>query len=472
MAYKDIVIVFDCGATNVRAIAIDIKGKMLSSYSLPNNSVADRVYPHYKIWDVDEIWAKMCSASEKVINEISPERIAGATVTTFGVDGTLFDRTGKMLYPVISWQCERTRQIMSDIGKYIPLNDLYNETGVLPFNFNTINKLIWFMENRPELVEKSFRFLFMPSIFTYRLTGEMLNDATMAGTSMLTNLASRNLSENILGKIGFPLEKLGIIVETGSVVGSVTRIASNQTKLPEGIPVVATGHDTQFAVFGSGADKYQPVLSSGTWEILMVRSSGFRTGVEQLNLGITTEFDSIPGLYNIGKQWIASGIIEWIRRNFFSNVTTNVYEDMINGASVVPHGCNGVKIVPDFCEEISGRAGGQILGLTMESTRYDIFRAALEALASRLAASRKELENAGSFKTQSIICVGGGSKNRLWNRLRADFTGVPIIITKQKETTVLGASLFVQAACGNSASPEDARKEVEYGTEVIEPLTK
>ncbi len=124
------------------------------------------------------------------------------TVTTFGVDGTLFDSDGQMLYPVISWQCERTKAVMADIGKYMPLADLYSENGVLPFNFNTINKLIWFKENRPEILEKSNRFLFMPSIFSFLLTGEMVNDATMAGTSMMTNLASRGFSENIFGKIG------------------------------------------------------------------------------------------------------------------------------------------------------------------------------------------------------------------------------------------------------------------------------
>ena len=52
----------------------------------------------------------MCMASQKVISQINAEHIAGVTVTTFGVDGTLFDRSGKMLYPVISWQCERTNQ--------------------------------------------------------------------------------------------------------------------------------------------------------------------------------------------------------------------------------------------------------------------------------------------------------------------------------------------------------------------------
>jgi L-fuculokinase len=469
MPKGDIVIVFDCGATNVRAIAIDSAGKILVSESYPNNTQPDPFNPAYRIWDVNEIWGKMCRASQKIISQISKSKIVGVTVTTFGVDGTLFDKAGKMLYPVISWQCERTNPIMANIDKYLPLNDLYSESGVLPFTFNTINKLIWFVEQKPEIVEKGYRFLFMPSIFAHLLSGEMVNDTTMMGTSMFSNLLTRGISENILNKIHFPSEKIGTQVEAGTITGKINSKASVETGIPEGIPVVATGHDTQFAIFGSGAEKNQPVLSSGTWEILMARSEGYRSGKDQLEMGITTELDSKPGLYNIGNQWIASGILEWARKNLFSDIKNDTYEFMISGAEKVPPGCNGIKVIPKFYEKLKGKPGGQILGLTMESTRHEIYRAILEALSERLAEGKKALEYAGGFKTESIICVGGGSKNRLWNRLRADSAGVPLKIIDQKESTVLGASLFVQAACGNATSPEEARSAINYKTEIIEP---
>lgn len=469
MSERNIVIVFDCGATNVRVIAIDSSGTIVASESYQNYSSTDPFYPSYRIWDVNLIWQQMCQASGKVTSTIPGSRIAGVTVTTFGVDGTLFDKGGKMLYPVISWQCERTRPIMENIGKYIPVGDLYGESGVLPFNFNTINKLIWFAEQKPDLIDKSYRFLFMPSIFSYFLSGEMINDATMAGTSMISSLSTRNISDNILGKIGFPSNRFGEIAEPGTITGKVTKAASAETGIPAGTPVVATGHDTQFAIFGSGAGKNQPILSSGTWEILMVRSESYKSGKEQLDLSITTELDSQKGLYDIGNQWIASGILEWARKNLYSDIKERVYEAMISGAEKVPPGSNGVRIVPKFYEELKGKPGGQILGLTMETTRDEIYRAILEALSERLVEGKDALEKAGGFKTESILCVGGGSKNRLWNKLRASYTGVPVKVIDQKETTVLGASLFVQSACGNASSPEEARSKIDYKTEIIEP---
>lgn len=469
MSKGDIVLVFDCGATNVRVIAINSKGEILACESFPNQTRPDPFYPLYRIWDIKEIWNKMRLASQKVISQININHIIGVTVTTFGVDGTLFDKSGKMLYPVISWQCERTNPIMDNMDKYLSLNELYNESGVLPFPFNTINKLIWLIEQKPEIVEKSFTFLFMPSIFSFMLTGEMVNDITMAGTSMMTNLKTRGFSGKILSKINFPVEKIASPVEAGTVIGTINSKASGETSIPIGIPVVATGHDTQFAIFGSGAEKNQPVLSSGTWEILMVRSDTYRSGKKQLDLGITTELDAKSGLYNIGNQWIASGVLEWARRNLYSEINENVYDFMISGAEKVPPGSNGITIIPNFYQELKNKQGGQIQGLTLESTRDEIFRAILEALSARLAKGKRVLEDAGGFKTESILCVGGGSKNMLWNQIRADFAGVPLKIIDQKETTVLGASLFVQASCGNAGSPEEARSAINYRTEIIEP---
>jgi L-fuculokinase len=201
----------------------------------------------------------------------------------------------------------------------------------------------------------------------------------------------------------------------------------------------------------------------------MVRAECFRSGKEQFDDGITTELDARPGLFNIGNQWIASGILEWARRMLYCDIKKNVYEAMISGAEKVISGCNGVKVIPKFNEESEGLHGGQILGLSMESTREEIYRALLEALSERLLEGKLALENAGGFKTESIVCVGGGSKNRLWNQLRANSTGVPLKIIDQKESTVLGASLFVQAACGNASSPEDAQSSIKYNTQIIEP---
>ena len=45
------ILVLDCGATNVRTIAVSEKGEIVASYSLPNNTQPDPENRNYRIWD-------------------------------------------------------------------------------------------------------------------------------------------------------------------------------------------------------------------------------------------------------------------------------------------------------------------------------------------------------------------------------------------------------------------------------------
>jgi len=467
---KKLVLIFDCGATNVRVIAIDPQGEIVAFKSYQNQTREDSHYKGGRIWELDEIWEKLCAASKEVVSKIGEHSIVGVTTTTFGVDGTFLDKNGKLLYPVISWQCERTEPIMQNIGKYIPLPELYKLNGINAYSFNTINKLIWFKENRPDLLSEADRFLFMPSLINFKLTGQKLNDTTMLGTSMLSDIGNRNLSSEILSKIGYEAGLFGNIGEASDIAGTVSPNAAEQTGIPAGTMVCLAGHDTQFAIFGSGAGINQPVLSSGTWDILMARSTQFSTTELQLKTGITTEFDAIAGLYNIGLNRLGSGIIEWVRKQFYAECQDeNCYDVMIKEAMEVETGSNGIFINPDFNNNKNSIHRGEIIGLTLNSKRGEIFRAVLEALSFQLKHSLTALEDAGGFKAEKIICVGGGSKNRLWNQIRADVAELPIEILHQKETTVLGASFFAFTAAGVYSSPEEARKNINYNSEFFYP---
>ncbi len=460
------VLVLDCGATNIRTIAVDKEGGIAAVSSLSNNTRPDPENPAYRIWDVQELWEKFGRTTRDVLSQIPGEDIVAVTVTTFGVDGAPFDNTGKMLYPVISWQCPRTVPVMENIGKYIPLKDLYRITGVQPFTFNTINKLIWLKENHPEVLEKTYAFLFISSIFLYYLSGEMVTDMTMAGTSMLTDLQEREFSSEVLRRIGIQASLFPNLCEPGKVVGKTNRRAREDLGIPVGIPVVAAGHDTQFAIYGSGAGINEPVLSSGTWDILMVRSRKITPDDTLLKAGVTTELDVTPGLINPGLQWIASGMLEWIRRMYYSSESRrdDIYDIMIGEALEVPQGSGGVRIDPAFYSS-GEKPGGSISGLTMDTTRGAVYRAALEALVSKTRYSLSILEKTGKFRATQLLLVGGGSKNRLWNQMRADILGIPVKVVKQKETTVLGAALFALAGAGIYSSADEARSHVAYATE-------
>lgn len=473
MNNKDVALVLDCGATNIRVVAIDSSGQILSGKSFSNETSKD---PHFKggrIWDIEIMWNKLCKSARHVISEININRIAGVTVTTFGVDGTFVDSSGNLKYPVISWQCQRTQPILKYLDNYIEMDELYEISGVYPYAFNTIYKLMWFKKNYPEIISESYRFIFISSILIFRLTGVLKNDITMAGTSMMLDISNRVFSEKIHEKLDINSDIWGEIGEPGELAGLVHEKAFKATGIPSGTPVFFAGHDTQYAIFGSGAKLNQPVLSSGTWEILMVRTKDFSSTKNELSGRLTTELDAIPGRYNIGQTWLGSGILEWVTHNFYPELEGEIrYETIISEAEQIEPGASGIKVNPDFYNHNEGLHGGSIHGLTIESNRSQIYRAFLESLAYRLREGIESLQTAGNFKANQIICVGGGSKNRLWNQLRADVCQVPIQLIDQKETTVLGASMFVFSGCGLFCSPEAAREQINYKYKVIYPSEK
>ncbi|UOY04927.1 L-fuculokinase [Muricauda sp. SCSIO 64092] len=462
------VLIFDCGATNLRVVAMAPDGNIKASHSFPNATADDPFFKGGKIWSLEIIWDKLCAASKAVVDQLKDVEIIGVSVTTFGVDGTLVDFEGNLKYPVISWQCNRTHPILKSLDKYIDLYELYEKTGVYPYDFNTIFKLLWFKENHPETLKDS-RFLFMPSLLVNLLSGVQVNDATMLGTAMIANLSTQEVSIPLLEKLGIPAALFGTPAQAGEVVGTVTKKASEASGIPVGVPVCLSGHDTQFAVFGSGAGLDEPVLSSGTWEILMCRSKKYSATAQQLDLGITTEFDAEKNMYDLGVNYVASGLLEWVGNHFFQDVPKKQrYQIMVEEAEQVPPGANGVAVDPNFYDPTND-AGGAISGIKLATSRGEIYRASLEALALTLKNALHVLEKAADFKARKIICVGGGSKNSLWNQIKADVCGIPIQLIAQKETTVLGSALFTFTGVGYYKNLKEARSSIDYQPYLVEP---
>ena len=469
---NEVIVVLDCGATNVRAIAVDTQGKIVAKSVLPNATQPGQENPAWHIWSIDEILGKFarCSAAIKEELDRAGRSIVGLTVTTFGVDGALVDGDGELLYPVISWKCPRTAAVMADIGRYIEPAELQRISGVGHFSFNTLYKFIWLRENRPELLDRAHAWLFISSLINHRLTGVMSTDRTMAGTSQMLDLAKDDFSAKILDLAGLPATLFPPFANPGSVIGALREDAARLLGLPAGLPVTSAGHDTQFALFGSGADTDQPVLSSGTWEILMARTARVDTASLAGFGESTCELDSAAGYYNPGLQWLASGVVEWVKDTCWRGVASGeVYAQMIAEAQAVAPGCDGVTMLPDFLMGSSGIGGGAYQGLSISATRGHLYRAALEALSTKLAHQLRELERICGFAARELILVGGGSKNALWNQIKADALQLPVRVVAENEITVLGAALYAFSGLGYYASPVAARAVVNYEYQLFQP---
>ena len=108
----------------------------------------------------------------------------------------------------------------------------------------------------------------------------------------------------------------------------------------------------------------------------------------------------------------------------------------------------------------------------MNSTRGHFYRAALEGLTVQLQQNLHTLETISHFKATELLLVGGGSRNALWNQIKANVLGIPVKVLDDAETTVAGAAMFGWSGIGEFATPEQARAQVRYRYRYFYPQTE
>jgi len=473
---NDLIMVMDCGSTNLRVIAVDTEGNFVESVSFPNQPVQQpRAMEGWLIWDVQDIWSKLAVASRQVVDAVGSERIKAVTITTWGADGAPVSKGGSLTYPVISWQCSRTQELVGAKIKDMSAWEIFEKTGYQIISFNTLLRLLWLRENEPQALEEAETWMMMSGLLGYKLSGEFSIDPTSASTMMAMELKNRDWSDELLSLAGVDRTFFPRWVEPGCVIGIVTKRASEETGLCEGIPVVACGHDTQFAVIGSGASGDEAILSSGTWEILMIRSESFEPNRAGFENGLIIECDAQAGLWNPQMLMMASGVLEWVKKYFFADIAEapDVYEKMKGEAAQVKPGSDNVIVLPSFVADAgpTKRFGtqGTILGLSLTTSRAQVYRAALEGLSFQLREALHILKLATNFDPRGVRVVGGGSKNELWNQIRADVTGVPVTTVSHREATVLGAAIVGFVGAGLFPSVERAQAHISFGETTYEP---
>ncbi|NQT50601.1 L-fuculokinase, partial [bacterium] len=219
-------------------------------------------------------------------------------------------------------------------------------------------------------------------------------------------------------------------------------------------------------------------LSSGTWEILLARTPKYVANRAGFDGGILIEADALPGLFQPQLLMMGSGVLEWLARHYYADVvgTPKLYPTMIGEAKAAGPGAGGVTLIPSF---VAGTGPtkrfntlGTLLGLTINTERGQVYRAALEGLCCQLRLGIEMLEKATGFQPKGIRLVGGGSKNDLWNQIRADVTGLPVTTIEQKEATVLGAAICAFVGTGVYSSVSAAQKAMQFTPTTFRPARK
>jgi len=450
---KKYILAHDTGTGGNKAILCDLNGKVLYSNYQPYGISYPQ--PEWVEQDPDELWNVVAATTKKVIMEsgIDPDEIMGVGVSAQMWNTLPVDDMEKPLMPMISWLDLRSVKQADQVVKGKLSGFIYKYTGNIPTAKDSIPKILWLKEERPDIWERTAYLLDCKEYILFKLTGKIAIDWVGASVYFLFNPYTKRWSEEVCHVLGIPLEKLPPAYPCTEVIGEITEQAADQTGLLPGTPVVICAGDVAVAQSGAGANQEGKVhLCIGTATWIGVSTSTFRNDPHKPFWGLN-HID--PHKYIIaGEIETGGGALMWFRdvlcqeeRRLAADRGVSSYELINQMASVTPPGADKLIFLPWLSGErapvLDHYARGGFVGLNMSHTKGHLARAVMEGVAYHLRWICEAMEKVG-FKIDGFNGIGGGCNSKTWLQIICDVTGRPISVVKNHlEAGAAGAALAV-----------------------------
>ena len=450
----------DLGAGSGRVMAGHFDGTTLKLEEAHRFDNAGVHLPTGWHWNATQLFCDITSGLARA-HAAHGSRLTSLAVDTWGVDYGLVDRRGRLLGLPWMYRDGRTDGMIEAATKVLPREDLYRRTGIQFMPFNTLFQLLAEKRDSPEALAAADELLFMPDLLTYWLSGERMQERTIASTSQLLKVGSAEWDLDLIEKMGLPPGIFRPTSEPGTLVGRLLPEVCTGSGC-DALQVTTCGsHDTASAVAGVPSAIAQPLfLSSGTWSLLgrelneplvsqATHDAGFSN--EQGWQG-TTRF-----LKNVAGMWL----LQECKRKWDSDGLDLDFETLVREAEAASA---PLWINPDAeafakpCDMPAAiRAYAAETGQPAPSTPGEFTRAILESLALRYGGLIAQMRTWMPDLPDTLHIVGGGSRNALLNQMTADATGLRVM-AGPVEATAAGNILTQLLALGKISSLEQDRE--------------
>lgn len=465
------VLAIDFGASSGRAILGTFENGRIALQEVHRFSndpvkVGDTLY-----WDVLRLFHEI---KQGLIKARAAGGFDSVGIDTWGVDFGLIDGEGRLLENPVHYRDARTKGMVEEAFRLCPKEKMYGITGIQFMELNTVFQLLSLRRNRPELLERADKLLFMPDLFAYMLSGKRVTEYSIATTSQLIDLQTKSWSEEILGSLDIPRRLLCDLVPSGTVTGEISQDICEECLLPGAKVISVCGHDTQSAITAvPSSEKDFAFLSSGTWSLFGTELDAPIVNEKSVAMNVTNEggYGASTGfLKNIIGLWL----IQESRRQFARNGEEYSYADLEKLALVEkPFACfidpdapefvapgNIPQRVRDYCRR-TGQAVPESVGAVM--------RCIYESLAMKYRLTLEKLEDCTGKAYPVIHVIGGGVKDTLLCQMTASSCNRRVE-AGPIEATVLGNIAVQLLACGEIDSIAKAR-EIIANSETVREYT-
>ena len=452
-ASQGYIMALDSGTTSVRAILFDEFGAKVAQ---AQRSISIR-YPQSGWVEQDpiEILSRQiaCMIEVQFKSGIHSDRIKAVGITNQRETVVVWDRkTGQPIYNAVVWQCRRTAPMVEEITAQEGAFDLIrSKTGLIPDAYFSATKIAWILDNvdgAREMAETGE--LMCGTIDTwliYNLTHGVVHatDYTNASRTMLFNIHTLDWDDELCELFRVPRIMLP---DPRPSSGNFGRVSSDvMTNHP---PISGVAGDQQASLYGHCCFEPGNVKNTYGTGCFMLMNTG-DDAVTSMNGLLTTIGIAEGGKVDYaleGSVFQAGSTIQWIRDEL--GLVEHAAETCAISQSVPDTG--GCYVVPAFtglgAPWWDSNARGVICGLTRDTDRARLVRAACESMAYQTYDILKAMEADSGNTLTSLEVDGGASNNEFIMQFQADLLGIPVDRCEMDETTALGAAYLAGLAVG------------------------
>ncbi|MEI6101148.1 MAG: FGGY-family carbohydrate kinase, partial [Eubacteriales bacterium] len=348
--------------------------------------------------------------------------------------------------------------------------------GLPPSIMYSVSKLLYIKYNLPAVYQNTKKFLLIEDYIYFKLFGEAYTDYSLACRTMLFDVHRKIWSPELMEKFGFETEKFSKPVQSGTVIGEISPHIAAECGLKTGLKLVMGGHDQPVNAMGAGLRPGATVCSMGTSEcITPVMGAPFPYDVT-LKSSFSSEPFLVANKYCTLAFNMTSGLaVKWFFDAFTPNERPDGHPPYALFEKNAPADPTRIFVQPYLMgcgtPYMDHRARFALIGSDAGTTRYDIYKALLEGLSLDQRLNLEIIKSQGT-NIDHIICVGGGSRSRLWLQIKADSMQVRVSTLKTTEAGALGCAILCAVALGVYPDAEAAGDAMSEIAETIEPATE
>ncbi|MCI6139615.1 MULTISPECIES: FGGY-family carbohydrate kinase [Clostridium] len=466
----------DNGGTFSKAAIFDEEGNQIAVSSVPTVTITPK--PGYTERDMDELWRVNAQAVRTAIQKsgIDPKDIAGVSFSGHGKGLYMIDGDGNPSYHGILSTDARAWKYVENWYKDGTNKKVHEKTVQEILACQPVSILAWFQENHPEVLEKTKYIFAVKDYIRYKLTGEAFAEYTDFSGANLVNLHTKSYDKELMELFGLGdmYEKLPPLKHSAEISGHITAKASDETLIPEGVPVAAGMFDVNACGIASGlASEKDMCMVAGTWSINeFIGKNPIDNGTVALN-----SMFCMPGYFLIEESSPTSaGNMEWFIRTLLDYEKKAAKEegrsvyDITNEwvASIEPQDSNVIFLPFLNGSNEDALAKGTFVGLTAYHNKKHMLRAVYEGIVfSHLTHVKKLLRNRQAPK--SIRLSGGAANSDVWVQIFADALQIPVDTVGDKELGAQGAAIAAGIAAGVYKDYQEAISRTVKITKTVNP---